>query len=143
MGITIFSNRDGKLVVNHDSSYVTKLGYRVRRAESKAMNTVVAQKCTTVPSPWVKSTSFSLSEHYASEAMVKSIWLPSDDLLWIRSERRWIRRARSLFVARFGILSGGFGILNARVRSMVFTNGLLMALRQMACLRIFRNQLGH
>lgn len=65
--ITTLSNRDGKLVVSHDSSYVTKLGYRVRRAESEAMNTVAAQKRTTVPLPWVKSTNFSPSEHYASE----------------------------------------------------------------------------
>lgn len=65
--ITVPPNRDGKLVVNHDSSYVTKLGYIVQRAESEAMNTVAAQKRTTVPLPWVKSTSFSPSEHYASE----------------------------------------------------------------------------
>lgn len=65
--ITVLSSRDGKLVVNHDSSYVTKLGYRVRRAESEAMNTVAAQKRTTVPLPWVKSTSFRPTEHYASE----------------------------------------------------------------------------
>jgi len=64
--ITVLSNRDGKLVVNHNF-YVTKLGYRVRHAESEAMNTVAAQKRTTVPLPWVKSANFSPSEHDASE----------------------------------------------------------------------------